>query len=174
MAGEVTQPLIVTAELTPSDLAYFDGLRRRHFPPERNRIAAHLTMFHAIPASNEAELRHRLASLASELPPLRASVTGLMNLGGGVAFRIVSDDLDAVRAELSAAFRGQLTLQDQHGWRPHITVQNKVTSSMAVATLQELERGFEPRALGIAGLAYHHYEGGPWRLGRRYPFRGTS
>ena len=120
----------------------------------------------------EDELRHRLAALAADLPPPRATVTGLMNLGGGVAYRIVSDDLDAIRAELADAFRGHLTQQDSHGWRPHVTVQNKVTSSVAVATLAELERGFAPRPLAIAGLAYHHYEGGPWRLGRRYPFRG--
>ena len=169
MAG----PLIVTAELGAVDQAWFDRLRRAHFPPERNQLDAHLTMFHAIPPMLEPELRHRLAALAGELPPPVATVSGLMNLGGGVAYRIVSDDLDAIRAELADAFRGHLTQQDSHGWRPHVTVQNKVTSSVAVATLAQLERGFAPRPLAVAGLAYHHYEGGPWRLGRRYPFRAT-
>ena len=32
-----------------------------------------------------------------------------MNLGGGVAYRVVSDDLDAIRAEIADAFRGHLT-----------------------------------------------------------------
>ncbi|MDQ3078682.1 MAG: 2'-5' RNA ligase family protein [Pseudomonadota bacterium] len=169
MAG----PLIVTAVLGDRDQALFDRLRTTYFPPERNQLAAHLTMFHAIPHMLEAELRHRLAGLTAELSPPRAMLSGLMNLGGGVAFRIASDDLDAIRAELSDAFRGHLTQQDSHGWRPHITVQNKVTSSNAIATLADLERGFSQRPLVISGLAYHHYEGGPWRLGRRYPFRRT-
>ncbi len=168
MAG----PLIVTAELGATDLAWLDGLRRRHFPPERNQLPAHFTMFHAIPAMFEGELRHRLASLASELPPPRAIVAGLMDLGGGVAFRIVSDELDAVRAELAHAFRGSLTQQDAYGWRPHVTIQNKVAPKEARALMAELERGFAPRPLAIAGLAFHHYEGGPWRLGQRYAFRG--
>ncbi len=168
MAG----PLIVTAALGASDQALFDRLRTAHFPPERNQLAAHLTMFHAIPHVLEAELRHRLAALAAELAPPRATVSGLMNLGGGVAHRIASDDLDMLRAELADAFRGHLTQQDSHGWRPHITVQNKVTSAVAVATLADLERGFSSRPLAITGLAYHHYEGGPWRLGRIYAFRG--
>jgi len=43
MAG----PLIVTAELAPEDFAWLDALRRHHFPPERNQLRAHLTMFHA-------------------------------------------------------------------------------------------------------------------------------
>ncbi len=169
MAG----PLIVTALLGAADQAWFDRLRRAYFPPERNQLDAHLTMFHAIPHMLENELRHRLAALAAELAPPRATVSGLMNLGGGVAYRIASDELDAIRADLADAFRGHLTQQDSHGWRPHITVQNKVTSSTAIGTLAELEREFAPRPLAIGGLVYHHYEGGPWRLGRRYPFRAS-
>lgn len=166
------RPLIVTAEIGPADLAWLDGLRRRHYPPERNRIAAHLTMFHALPAMIEDELRQRLAVLAGELSPPRATIAGLMDLGSGVAFRIVSEELDAVRAELSSAFRGSLTQQDTHGWRPHITIQNKVVPKVARALLADLERGFEARPLAIAGLAFHHYDGGTWLAGQRYAFRG--
>ena len=168
MAG----PLIVTALLGPADQAWFDRLRAMHFPPDRNQLAAHLTLFHAIPPMLEQELRQRLAAMAAELPPPRADVVGLMNLGGGTAFRIVSDDLDAIRAELADAFRGALTQQDGYGWRPHITVQNKVTAAEARALGGQLERTFTPRPLGVSGLAYDHYAGGPWLPGRRYPFRG--
>ena len=168
MAG----PLIVTAELGASDFAWLEGLRRRHYPPERNRVPAHLTLFHAIPPMLEGELAHRLAALAVDLPPPRATIAGLMDLGGGVAFRIVSDELDAVRAELADALRGSLTKQDALGWRPHVTIQNKVPPREARALIAELERDFAPRPLAMAGLAYHHYEGGPWRLGKRCPFRG--
>ncbi len=165
-------PLIVTAEMGVADLALLDGLRRRHFPPERNQLFAHLTMFHAIPAMLESELRHRLAALAVELHPPRAMIAGLMDLGGGVAFRIVSEELDAVRADLADALRGSLTQQDAHGWRPHVTVQNKVAPKTARALIAELARDFAPRPLTITGLAFHHYVGGPWRLGQRYAFRG--
>ena len=168
MAG----PLIVTAMLADSEQAWFDRLRTAHFPPERNHLRAHLTLFHAIPPMLEDELRQRLAALAAELPPPRADLVGLMNLGGGTAFRIASDDLDAIRAELADAFRGALTQQDSHGWRPHITVQNKVTAEAARALGEALERGFTPRPLRLTGLAYDHYAGGPWLPGRRYPFRG--
>jgi len=168
MAG----PLIVTALLGPADQAWFDRMRAMHFPPDRNQLAAHLTLFHAIPPMLEQELRQRLAAMAAELPPPRADVVGLMNLGGGTAFRIVSDDLDAIRAELADAFRGALTQQDGYGWRPHITVQNKVTAAEARALGEQLERTFTPRPLGVSGLAYDHYAGGPWLPGRRYPFRG--
>ena len=44
-------PIIVTALFGRQDTAFFDAMRREHFPPERNQLAAHLTMFHALPQS---------------------------------------------------------------------------------------------------------------------------
>jgi len=164
--------LIVTAELGKADLSWLDKLRRQHFPPERNLLSAHLTMFHALPPSAEAEARHRLGELARERTP-DAHVAGLMNLGGGVAYRVISDDLGRIRSSLAAAFQGLLTAQDAAGWRPHVTIQNKVAPKTARELLANLEQGFRPRPLLIAGLGLHRYLGGPWEPLAVYPFRGS-
>ncbi len=163
--------LIVTAELAPRDFAWLDQLRRAHFPPDRNQLSAHLTMFHALPPSAEAEARTTLARLASRSVP-RASIDGLMNLGGGVAFRIVSTELDAIRRELAEDFHGLLSAQDAAGWRPHITIQNKVPASDARATLARLATNFQPQPLGISGLGLHRYLDGPWETLMIWKFRG--
>lgn len=163
--------LIVTAELGAADLAWLDGLRRRHYPPERNRLPAHLTMFHALPPSAEPELRARLGGLANAPPPM-ATLAGLLDLGGGVAFRIVSDDLDAIRAALAEDMHGLLSAQDAHGWRPHVTIQNKVPNRDARELKAWLERDFRPRPLAIAGLGLHRYLGGPWETLGSWRFRG--
>ncbi len=106
LAGAIAlSALIVTAELGAADLAWLDGQRRRHFPPERNQLPAHLTMFHALPPSAEAEARTLLATIAARAAAA-ALVAGLMNLGGGVAYRVVSDDLDRVRDELAVLSTG--------------------------------------------------------------------
>ncbi|GAA3887580.1 2'-5' RNA ligase family protein [Sphingomonas limnosediminicola] len=167
MAG----PLIITAELAGEDQAWLDRLRQAHFPPERNHLAAHLTMFHALPPTAEAEVRSRLAQLASAAPP-RASIEGLMNLGGGVAYRISSQELDAVRRELAETFHGLLSAQDAGGWRPHVTIQNKVTPKVARDLLDTLAADFRSRALRISGLGLHRYLGGPWEKLAIYKFRG--
>jgi hypothetical protein len=39
---------ILTAELDPASFAWLDWLRREHFPPERNLLPAHLTLFHRL------------------------------------------------------------------------------------------------------------------------------
>lgn len=163
--------LIVTAELGKQDFAWLDALRRRHFPAERNQLPAHLTMFHALPPSVEAEARARLAE-AARSPPPEAALAGLMDLGGGVAFRLVSDGLDAIRDSLARDFHGLLSAQDAHGWRSHVTIQNKVGNREARELKAALERDFRPRPLAITGLSLHRYLGGPWEKLGSWGFRG--
>ncbi|MBV8908458.1 MAG: 2'-5' RNA ligase family protein [Sphingomonas sp.] len=163
--------LIVTGEIVGEDHAWLDRLRRAYYPPERNQLPAHLTMFHALPPSVEAEARSTLSRLAQERPP-KASIEGLMDLGGGVAFRIVSPDLDRIRGELAKDFHGLLSAQDSGGWRPHVTIQNKVPPKEARALKERLEGDFRPRPLAISGLGLHRYLGGPWEKLAIYAFRG--
>ena len=163
--------LIVTAALGAEDFAWLDGQRRAYFPPERNQLAAHLTMFHALPPSAEAEAGRVLGREATAPPPA-AKIAGLMNLGRGVAYRIVSDDLEAIRRSIAEHFHGFLSAQDSQGWRPHVTVMNKAEPAAAKAVLRELEAGFTPRPLKIAGLELHRYLGGPWERLGRWSFRG--
>ncbi len=167
MAG----PLIVTAELGPQDFAWLDAQRRAHFPPERNQLAAHLTMFHTLPPSGEDEVRRCLKAMTTAASPT-ATLSGLMNLGGGVAYRIVSPQLESIRGAIADQFHGSLSAQDGGGWRAHVTIQNKVTSSIARALHEQLAREFRPRPLAIRGLALHRYLGGPWEKLGAWPFRG--
>lgn len=167
MAG----PLIVTAELAPEDFAWLNDLRLRHYPADRNRVPAHLTMFHSIAPSAEGELRQILRTMSEESPP-RAFISGVMNLGGGVAFRIASEGLDAIRAEIAHRLRGLLTAQDSAGWSAHVTIQNKVQPRDAKALIQALGASFMRRPVRIPGLGLHRYLGGPWETLRTFPFRG--
>lgn len=161
-AAPAPAPIIVSATFGGSDAAWLDGLRRAHFPPERNHLAAHLTLFHHLPPSIAAELTHRLAQLTRGRPAPRARIAGLMNLGRGVALRVESPDLVAIRADLADAFAACLTPQDAAGWRAHVTIQNKVAPADARALLDRLQAGFTPRPLAIRGLAAWWYRGGPW------------
>jgi hypothetical protein len=165
----VNGPLIVTAEWPP-EFGWIEQLRRRHYPADRNRVPAHLTIFHALPPSLESEARSRLSKIVQRAGP-KAQIAGLMDLGGGVAFRLVSDDLDGIRAELADAFHGMLGAQDSSGWRPHITIQNKVPAKVARELKRTLERDFQPRLLPISGLALQRYVGGPWERIASYRFR---
>ena len=166
----MNDPIIVTALFGKADAAWFDALRQRHFPPERNQLPAHLTMFHHLAPSIEAELKHRLAGETRGVSQPMAQLAGLRSLGQGVAFRIESDALAGIRERLADAFAPLLMPQDAAGWRPHVTVQNKVPPAQARALLRALEADFRPRALPIAGLASWWYRGGPWAPLSRHMF----
>jgi 2'-5' RNA ligase len=163
-------PIVVTALFGPGDDGWLQQLRREHYPAERNRVSAHLTLFRQLPPSVEAELSARLARAVAEPPPL-ATVAGIIDLGEGTALRVESEALEAIRAGLADALHGLLTPQDQAPWRPHITIQNKVAPKAARALQQRLRAGFEPRPLAIRALAAWHYLHGPWEPLRSYPFR---
>ncbi len=152
------------------DQAWFDAQRRAHFPPERNQLAAHLTMFHHLQPSLAPELKQRLAAATRGVPRPQARIAGVFSLGRGVAYRIDSAELAAIRAELAHAFSGMLMPQDQQGWRAHVTVQNKVEPAAAKALLAELSAGFTPRPVAVAGLAAWWYRGGPWEPLSRHMF----
>jgi len=166
-----TAPLIVSALLGAEDFAWLDGLRRAHYPPERNRVPAHLTLFHHLPPSLLGELKRRLSDAARIAPP-RAEAAGLIDLGGGVAVRIASPELEDIRADLAESFHGLLTPQDQAGWRPHVTIQNKVAPAEARAPKSRLEADFRPRRVRIDGLAVFAYRDGLWEPLSRCMFRG--
>lgn len=164
-------PIIVTALMAPADQLWAEGLRRRHYPSERNQVAAHITLFHHLPPSVEAELKGQLIEL-SRAPRPAAWVEGVFSLGRGVALLVRSPELLAIRARLAERFDGLLTPQDRAPPRLHITVQNKVDPATARATLATLEAEIAPRPLVIAGLACSYYRGGPWEQIAARAFRG--
>jgi hypothetical protein len=173
MAGPLSGALIVAAILGEPGFSFLDQLRREHFPGDRNWLSAHLTLFHALPPSAEDEARRLLGRLAQHPRP-PAILDRPYSLGRGVAFRVRSPELESIRAEIADYFHGSLTSQDSAGWRPHVTVQNKVEPAIAQRLLGKLQETFEPRPLSLSGLALHRYAGGPWEPLAQYPFRGVS
>jgi hypothetical protein len=167
----MTGPLIVTATFGDGDNGWLQELRRTHYPAELNRVPAHLTLFHHLPPGIKNELGRRLAAHAATPPP-RATIAGIIDLGGGTALRVESEELEAIRAELAEAFRGLLIPQDQAPWRPHVTIQNKVAPKTAMRLQQQLRATFEPRLLAIRALASWRYLDGMWEPLKSHVFRG--
>jgi hypothetical protein len=168
----VSAPLIVTAQL-PLDLySWATQLRTEHFPPERNFLKAHVTLFHALPPFVEGELRELLGRITARTPPVPARLEGVMGLGSGTALRLSSPAMLDCRAAIAEHFTGMLTGQDSHPPRLHITVQNKVTPAQAKALQAELALRVEPRQFAFRGLELHAYQGGPWELLGNWRFRG--
>lgn len=167
-------PFIVTAELPGDVFALADGLRSAHFPPERNKLAAHVTLFHALAPSLRDELPRELARLAGEYAAPEAEIDGLMDLGGGTALFIRSAGMQALRGELSDRFWSMLTAQDRGTKKLHITVQNKVPREAAKALQAQLGAALQPRRFAFTGLGLHIYRDPYWESLGVWKFRGQQ
>jgi len=167
-------PLIITAALDEGAFDWFQDLRQTHFPVHRNIVPAHLTLFHALPGDQEASIAETVRAACASRGPLTMAVRGPWFIGRGVAYRIASADLDALRAELAQAFAPWLTPQDRAAFRPHITIQNKADPDEARALCERLQLEFEPFDITAEGLLVWRYLGGPWAPVARVGFEGVA
>jgi hypothetical protein len=163
-------PLILTLAFDEATFARFDGERRRHFPEKLNFIPAHATLFHHLPGERERGVIEAITALARPLPPPEVAVTGVRFTGRGVAYVLESEPLAAFRGKLAREFGPYLTAQDSQGWRPHVTVQNKVQPGTARALHASLQAGFAPFRFTSPGVRLWRYLGGPWEPAARIPF----
>lgn len=163
-------PLILTLAFDEATFSRFDGERRRHFPEALNHIPAHATLFHHLPGDRERGVLEAITALARPLPAPEVAVTGLRFTGRGVAYVLHSEALETFRGRLAREFEPWLTAQDRQGWRPHVTVQNKVSPETARALHASLEAGFAPFRFTSPGLMLWRYLGGPWERVARIPF----
>ena len=155
------EPLIVTLLLDDAAQQRFDRLRAQHFPPERNVLAAHVTLFHALPGEHVDAVRADLVA-AADRPCFDVAVTGVRFLGRGVAYSLEAAELAALRAGLVTAWQPWLTPQDQQVHAPHVTVHNKVQPAVARALHERLLAEFQPWTARARGLGLWRYLDGPW------------
>ena len=171
LAAPASAPLIMTALLDRHSFAVLDDLRRRFFPAALNRVQAHATLFHHLPGRDLRAISARVTELGLTLKPLAFSITASRFLGRGVALDLSCPALTALRADLARDWSGNLTAQDRQGYRPHVTIQNKVTPSEARDTQRQLD-ALLPMGGSIEGLQLWHYRGGPWDDAGRFVFAG--
>ena len=164
------RPLILSAVLDPAAQQRLDALRRAHFPPERNHLDAHVTLFHHLPGPEEDAVVDAAAETARASTAPEVEITGVRLLGRGVAVVLASPALAALRTRLARTWAPWLTPQDRGKRDLHVTVQNKVTPETARALHAELAAGFVPERTRATALALWRYAGGPWEPVGRFPF----
>lgn len=177
MTAPVTEPrgqraLILTLKLDEASFDWLQALRRRWFPPERNIVPAHLTLFHSLPGVELDAVRRTLSEACAHAGPMTLEGTGPRSLGRGVAYGFRSPELVGFRAGLAQAWESWLTAQDRQAFRPHVTVQNKVEPAQARALLETLQAEWEPFEVVGEGVLVWRYRGGPWEALDELSFTG--
>ncbi|KAK8869720.1 hypothetical protein IAR55_000288 [Kwoniella newhampshirensis] len=190
-------PLILTLRLDKATHKLLTDLRSRYFPPRRNFLTAHVTLFHAIPVHRFDELEQKLDAICKERKGWDVFIGEPEKMGNrGVYLRLrerPSNTTETLRAHLLSDLkrgikedRDKLTNQDlQTMKRPHVTVLNKASGDDEVEQcLTEVKEVFERmkkdgqkegQHIGRAtGFELWEYLGGPWKHVKAYSFQGEE
>ena len=163
---------VLTLKLDPAAQAHFEALRQQWFPPERNLIPAHLTLFHTLP--EEPWITQALEDAAAGTIAFALGTPTPKSIGRGAAFFFNSPEATALHKHLRKAFQAVVTPQDQQGFRPHIVAMNKATPAAAKLCLEALQTHRLPQEITATGSDLWRYLNGPWQHQQTFPFRKSE
>lgn len=172
--SDLELPLILTLKLDQKTFHYFDRLRQQYFPPEKNFLSAHITLFHALPREQESNVHQVLQQICACTSSLPLTFPKLRFLGQGVAVEVICPELLQLRHHLAKQWSTWLNRQDQQSYRPHITIQNKTTGNEARQLYEQLSHEWQPLEGYGEGLLLWHYQGGPWELAAEFPLQRSN
>lgn len=167
---------MLTLRLSDSLHDTLNALRTKYFPPERLKVPAHLTLFHALPHSEMEAIVGTAKETAEQTPPFEVTTGQAFKLGkAGIAISPAqgTEQGAAVHAALRERWSEFLSKQDSKGFKAHWTVMNKVDDEEKVdAAFREVQdwtrsRGASGEANGMVLWRYNH---GRWDFMRDFAF----
>ncbi len=154
-------------------------IREQYFPAKLNKLAAHLTLFHALPGSRlETEIVPILRAVASASSTFRIHAGKVFRLKRGMAIDVAEDEGSAEARKIHNALQqlwhdaSFLSEQDAGRCRIHYTIMNKVDQEGEVDKAFEAMKTSWKGDWGIAeGLGLWRYDRGFWRFKEKFDFR---
>lgn len=156
------------------------ALRERYFPSALLRIAAHISLFRALPGYLLPSIKADIAAAAVHMNPFGIrSVGPPIRMGrGGVGVPVTGlEPVEGMVKDLQGKWHDVLSRQDRSAFRGHYTLMNKEDDPKKVAQcLEEARRELEPEGCpGTAlGLSLWRYDNGWWRHEEDLAFSGVE
>ncbi|KAL8957733.1 MAG: hypothetical protein Q9183_005980, partial [Haloplaca sp. 2 TL-2023] len=145
-------------------------LRTKYFPPQLNKLSAHITLFRALPGSQLSRIEKDIHEIAQQHHPFFISTGKPHKFVEGVSLDVRAVPAQEIYHALKARWTTFLSKQD-HIFRPHYTIQNKVPEKEVVEkTMDEIQGSFTGSRGTADGLTLHRYEKGYWLLKELYLF----
>jgi hypothetical protein len=154
------------------------ALRNKYFPPKINKLAAHLTLFHALPESKlESTVIPTIKRVTAEWEPFSVNAAKPFRMKKGIAISVPKTQGGDLAQKLHGALQedwkgeGWLSEQDAGGMMAHYTIMNKVDDEGQVAdTLNEVSESWKPDRGTVEGVALWKYERGYWKWEQAFKF----
>lgn len=174
MAYQNAPPYLITLGFDPATFDRLDALRQQYFPPERNQVPAHLSLFHQLPGDDHEAIDLAIDRVAGSHPPVPLRFGGVKSTGKGIMLVTLAPGLAAIRNELAKAFDRHLTPQDRQPYHPHVMVMNKAERDEVDRAIRELQASWSPWTGMGDRLILWRYLGGPWSEAGSYPLIGPA
>ncbi len=167
-------PLILTLRFDAGSFEHFDAMRRRHFPPARNMIPAHLTLFHKLPGDRWPDIHSDLTEVARHTAPVPLTAESIplprLRLGLCAAFR----GFEGAEARTRRALVRPPGTAGRRRFLPARDDPEQGARSGGEGALRRAEGSFVPFEAQGTGLLLWHYRGGPWEPAGEYTFDGSA
>lgn len=156
------------------------ALRNQYFPKKINKLAAHLTLFHALPESRlESNIIPLLKEVCANTSPFSIRADKPFRLKKGFAVSVSSRIGGQQAKQVHDALQGQwkrddfLSEQDAGGCRLHYTLMNKVDDEAEISNAyNELLDRWRADSGVAEGLALWRYDRGFWKWEKSFNFSG--
>lgn len=171
-----SEKYILALHTDPTHHQAVTALRNQHFPPNINKLSAHVALFRALPGSQLPVIQSAIQHLVHHHDPFPISTGEPFLMAHGVGLHVHVEPAPHIFRTLKEQWNGFLSKQDQ-SFRAHYTIQNKVQSSVAQESLVAIRSGpdrFEGSTGIVTGLSLYLYDRGYWTLKHTYPFRGQK
>lgn len=154
------------------------ALRNQYFPRQINKLAAHLTLFHALPESKlDSNIIPLLKEVSARTSPFAIKADKPMRLKRGFAVPVSGQtggsQAKQIHQDLQSGWRreGFLSEQDAGGCRLHYTLMNKVDDEIEISqAYKDLLDHWRSESGTAEGLALWRYERGFWKWSRNFKF----
>ncbi len=160
--------LIITLKMDEASQIFFNEKRKQHYPAYANFVAAHITLFHKLPA--DKPLVYDTLMELSKTSIFEMQVVDVKNIENFVAYEISSPTLQSLHAAMQKIFTNMLNEKDKELLWPHIAVHNKATVYKAYKTHQKLLDNFVPFNITAIGFTTWLYAKKAWVWKEDYLF----
>ena len=165
-----SETYILTLNTDQSHHKAVTALRNKYFPPELNKLSAHVALFRALPGSELSSIHDAIEDTVRHQNDFPISTGKPFLLAHGVGLEAHAEPARQIFQTLKARWDPFLSKQDR-SFKPHYTIQNKVgDKTIPQKTLEEVQASFAGSTGTVTGLSLYLYHKGYWKLRRIYPF----
>jgi 2'-5' RNA ligase len=166
---------ILTLKTSAEVAGKMGGLREKWFPQGRNKVPAHITLFHALPSSRYDEVTSHLEGIASRTRCFRIASGKVLKRRNGVAVNMGQGEgqVRGVYMEAKEVWNGFLSDQDR-GFQAHWTVQNKEEDGRRVDEAFEDVKDLEVDGVAEGLVLWKYERDGRWTFAREFCFQGAD